>query len=242
MAAAKSMNLMLMLSPPSAELTKELVNRSANTALPRSAYEQPKADAPQPNQTVLRVPGTKSSPLAALSVRHALVVERAGTHVESRSSPGDLLSQPSLCERITTNDATESQYWKSLQKLYEHIRSNDIPDPATPLELGLCAPDYIDFLFATSARDETILLDDKVMMSLSPILYEPVRNADPNSKLAPFSQEDYSRETCKASLAQAVAAEIRPEVIEYGRFVQTHLAALPMKRKEMPPPPVVDLV
>ena len=150
MAAAKSMNLMLMMSPPSAELKKELGDRSANAALPRSAYEQPKADAPQPSQTVLRVPGSKSSPLAALSVRQALAVERAGTHGESRSSPGDLLSQPSLCERITTNDATESQYWKSLQKLYEHIRENDIPDPATPLELGLCVLDYIDFLFVTS--------------------------------------------------------------------------------------------
>ena len=203
MAAAKSMNLMLMSAPPVSELTRELVNRSAKIALPRSAYQLPTADAPQPSQTVLRAPGAKASPLAALSVRQALAVGRAGTHGESRSSPGDLLSQPSPCERITTNDATESQYWKSLQKLYEPTRSNDIPDPATPLELGLCAPDYIDFLFATSARDETILLDDKVMMSVSPILYELVRNADPNSKLAPFSEEDYSRETCKASLAQA---------------------------------------
>ena len=147
----------------------------------------------------------------------------------------------------------------------------------------------------TGGRDETILLDDEVMMSLSPVMYELVRGADPNSKLFPFSQEDYSREIrnsvvrlglenvgfvpyslrhagasgdflentrtlqeiqfrgrwrsekslkryCKASLAQAVAAEIRPEVIEYGRFVQTHLAALLMKRKAMPPPPVVNLV
>ena len=158
MAAAKSMNLMLMMSPPSAELKKELGDRSANAALPRSAYEQPKADAPQPSQTVLRVPGSKSSPLAALSVRQALAVERAGTHGESRSSPGDLLSQPSLCERITTNDATESQYWKSLQKLYEHIRENDIPDPATPLELGLCVLDYIDFLFVTSENTSPVIV------------------------------------------------------------------------------------
>ena len=150
MAAAKPMNLMLMLAPPTDELTKELVNRSARTALSLSAYQQSTADVPQPSQTALRVPGAKASPLAALSVRQALAVERAETHGESRSSPGDLLSQPSPCERITTNDATESQYWKSLQKLYEHIRENDIPDPATPLELGLCVLDYIDFLFVTS--------------------------------------------------------------------------------------------
>ena len=150
-------------------------------------------------------------------------------------------------------------------------------------------------LHLTGVRDKTILLDDELMMSLSPILYELVRGADPNSKLFPFSQEDYSREIrnsvvrlglenvgfvpcslrhagaigdflenactlqeiqfrgrwrsekslkryCKASLAQAVAAEIRPEVIEYGRFVMTHLAALLMKRKALPPPPVVNLV
>ena len=110
MAAAKSMDLMWMLSPPSAELTQEIVNRSGRTALPRSAYQQPTADAPQPSQTVLRVPGAKSQPLAAFSVRQAPAVKRVGTHGESRSSPGDLRSQPSLCERITTNEATESQY------------------------------------------------------------------------------------------------------------------------------------
>ena len=122
----------------------------------------------------------------------------------------------------------------------------------------------------TGGRDETIPLDDELMLSLSPILYNLVGGADPNSKLFPFSLEDYSREIrnsvvrlglenvglvpcslrhagaigdflenartlqeiqfrgrwrsekslkryCKASLAQAVAVEVRPEVIEHRR-------------------------